>query len=546
MRPRYLLLLVARLVLLPHSGSAEETCACSKQGAVRLPRRLLAILVLGWLFLSVTDSFAAGADTAAAEQLIRIHMKMGIVVTRIQAWLAAGGTPQQVEAFGQDVAKFLTSGELAKAETSMDSLFNIVVGSTAPSESARITTLASQIVGLHSPIERWMAAGGDPEKVTLLWGKLGGALMAGSLDDIATRIDDIDALVATPALCDTTTTTTAPATTATLVGTMVSTFKNSAPGIFGFRELMNLVTGAGVNFFLFSGDWGNLEPSPGTFDFQGLVQPLTEMGARYPQFKGFGFTIRMLNAGRRSTPADLDALPFDNTTVLERFDALIDALAAEPLSAKLGFIIVGNEVDASLADPTDAAAFVTFYRRAVDRIHLKLPRVKVGTILTSGGAMRTATKLFADVSALSDFVAYTYYPIGGTATGTWVMRPVSEVKSDLDWLAALACGKPFAFTEIGYSFSAANNSSEPQQADFVREVFDDLDTYRTNGRLAFFQYHSLYDLPPDACDAYTIEDSAVAASICSFLRSGGLRSYDTGLPRAAWDAFVAGIDQWTK
>ncbi|PYM12632.1 MAG: hypothetical protein DMD81_23455 [Candidatus Rokuibacteriota bacterium] len=396
---------------------------------MRLPRRLLAILVLGWLFLSVTDSFAAGADTAAAEQLIRIHMKMGIVVTRIQAWLAAGGTPQQVEAFGQDVAKFLTSGELAKAETSMDSLFNIVVGSTAPSESARITTLASQIVGLHSPIERWMAAGGDPEKVTLLWGKLGGALMAGSLDDIATRIDDIDALVATPALCDTTTTTTAPATTATLIGTMVSTFKNSAPGIFGFRELMNLVTGAGVNFFLFSGDWGNLEPSPGTFDFQGLVQPLTEMGARYPQFKGFGFTIKMLNAGRRSTPADLDALPFDNTTVLERFDALIDALAAEPLSAKLGFIIVGNEVDASLADPTDAAAFVTFYRRAVDRIHLKLPRVKVGTILTSGGAMRTATKLFADVSALSDFVAYTYYPIGGTATGTWVMRPVSEVKS---------------------------------------------------------------------------------------------------------------------
>jgi len=60
--------------------------------------RLLIVLLLplGSLFLSLADSFAAGADTTAAEQVIRIQMKMGIVGTRVQAWLAAGGTPQQV------------------------------------------------------------------------------------------------------------------------------------------------------------------------------------------------------------------------------------------------------------------------------------------------------------------------------------------------------------------------------------------------------------------------------------------------------------------
>jgi hypothetical protein len=254
----------------------------------------------------------------------------------------------------------------------------------------------------------------------------------------------------------------------------------------------------------------------------------------------------VLNGSSRFAPPDLDDLPFDDPIVLERFDALIDALAAEPLSGKLGYILVGNEVDSMLTNPADALAFVTFYKRAVDRIHLKLPKVKVSTIVSAGGAMLRTTQLFAALSALSDFVTYTYYPITGSATGTWVMRPTSEVKADLDWLAALACDKPFAFTEIGYSASVEIGSSESQQADFVREVFADLDTYRRQGRLAFLHYQSLYDLPPDACDAYTIQDSAVADSICIFLRSLGLRSYDTDVPRQSWDAFVDAIDQWTR
>src|SRR5262249_32046052 len=135
-----------------------------------------------------------------------------------------------------------------------------------------------------------------------------------------------------------------------------------------------------------------------------------------------------------------------------------------------------------------------------------------------------------------------------TATGTWVVRPTNEVKSDLDWLAALACDKPFAFTEIGYSSSIDVGSSESQQADFVRKVFADLDTYRQQGRLAFLYYQSPYRLPPDACPLaqYTIQDGAVANSICTYLRSLGLRSYDTDAPRQAWDAFVEGIYQWTR
>jgi hypothetical protein len=517
---------------------------------MRLCYRSFLVALLGSLFLSLADSFAAGADTTAAEQVIRIQMKMGIVGTRVQAWLAAGGTPQQVEALSQGVGTYLTAGELAKAETSMDSLFNIIVGATASSEAAKIAALATLIVGLHSPIERWMAAGGDLDKVAPLWATLGGSLMLGSLTDVETQVDRIEAFVAIPAHCGTTTGGPSPPATTqspTLIGTLVSTHKNTTPGPVGFHALMDLVTGGGVNFFLLGHNWADLEPSPGTFNFGGsLVQPLTDMLARYPQFAGFGFVINVLNVSSRLTPADLNNLPFDNPAVLSRFDALIDALAAQPLSAKLGYILVGNEVDSMLTDPAGAAAFVTFYERAVNRIHLKLPQVKVSTIVSAGGATGRTPKLFADLSALSDFVTYTYYPTAGTATGTWVMRPPSEVKSDLDWLAALACDKPFAFTEIGYASSIDIGSSESQQADFVREVFADLDTYRQQGRLAFVHYQSLYDLPPEVCDAYTIPDSAVADSVCTFLRSLGLRSYDTDVPRQAWDAFVEAIDQWTR
>ena len=65
--------------------------SCNK-GPVAHCRLLIALcFLLGSLCLSVADSFAAGADTTAAEQLIRIYMKMGIVGTRVQAWLAASG-----------------------------------------------------------------------------------------------------------------------------------------------------------------------------------------------------------------------------------------------------------------------------------------------------------------------------------------------------------------------------------------------------------------------------------------------------------------------
>jgi hypothetical protein len=506
------------------------------------------VALLGSLFLSLGDSFAAGADTAAAEQVIRIQMKMGIVGARVQAWLAAGGTPQQVEALSQSVGTYLNSGQLANAEAAMDSLFNIIVGASAPSEAAEIAADATRIVGLHPLIERWAAAGGDLNQVMPLWAALSGSLFSGSLTDVETQIDRIEAFVAIPALCGTMSppppsTTQSP----TLIGTLVTTNKNTTPGPDGFHYLMDLVTSAGVNLYLLGGNWAHLEPSPGTFDFGGsLVQPLNDITARYPQFAGFGFIINVLNGGSRLMPADLLALPFDDPGVLARFDALIDALAAQPASAKLGFILVGNELDSMLTDPAAVAAFVTFYQRAVTRIHLKLPNVKVSAIISAGGATGRTPKLFADVSAVSDFVTYTYYPTAGSTTGTWVMRPPSEVKPDLDWLAALACGKPFAFTEIGYASSVDNGSSESQQADFVRTVFADLDTYRQQGRLAFLQYQSLYDLPPDACNAYTIQNNAVADSICTFLRSLGLRSWDTDIPRQAWDAFVAGIGQWSR
>ena len=111
----------------------------------------------------------------------------------------------------------------------------------------------------------------------------------------------------------------------------------------------------------------------------------------------------------------------------------------------------------------------------------------------------------------------------------------------MDWLGKLACGKPFAFTEIGYSADPSNNSTEDAQATFVDTMFSVLQPYRDEGQISFILYHALYDYPPSACapfDAYP--------TICSFLESLGLRKYTTGAPRKAWDSFVRGVDAWTK
>ncbi len=319
--------------------------------------------------------------------------------------------------------------------------------------------------------------------------------------------------------------------------------QNSAPGLKGYTDAMEVITSNGMDLFGVANDWKDLEPSAGKFNLQGpLKNPLTLLVPRYPQIEGVIYVLKMIDTNRRTMPADIKDRPFDDPGVLSRFDALIDAIVAEPSGRRITHLLLGNEVDSYLSQhPQEIQAFATFYQRAVDRIHRKMPGVKVSTIVSFDGL----DHLFDRLAPISDFITYTYYPITQQSASTrWQMRPVSDIEADVDHMARRAGNKPFAFTEIGYSASPLNGSSEAQQAAFVREMFRVLDPYRRKGRLAFLLYHALYDYPTGACVPYAGVQGIHPETICGFMENLGLRRYETGKPRTAWNAFVQGAQGW--
>lgn len=341
----------------------------------------------------------------------------------------------------------------------------------------------------------------------------------------------------------------------TLISPGISHPKNAAEGLKKFTDQMDILTENGMNLFGFSANWKDLELSPYEFDLQANpINPLTLLIPKYPQVKGVVFVLKMIDTNWKPMPKDLETKSFDDPEVLRRFDALIDAIAVEPSTKRITHILLGNELDGYLGQhPEETEAFEVFYNRALLRIHQKLPGVKVGTIFTAGGILGNVNiaNFFNKINRYSDFIDYTYYPVHelkrGNISVDWQMMPVSEIENNLTDLAKHAGNKPFAFTEIGYSSSPINNSSEEKQAKFVQEMFRILSPYQKKGQIDFILYSFMYDAPPNFTEPYAREQGFKASKeFHAFMDNIGLRSYETGKPRKAWKAFVEGVKEWDK
>jgi hypothetical protein len=329
-----------------------------------------------------------------------------------------------------------------------------------------------------------------------------------------------------------------------LVGLSLLLKQNSPQGLQGFLESINDVTSKGVNLFGMSPEWPELEPSPNTFSFQDqIVNPLTLTDPDKTKFTSYILVLKMIDSKRKTLPADLSSLPFDNPSTINRFKNLIDNLSNLTSIKRVSHILIGNEVDGYLSsNPTELNAFSTFYQQAINEIHLKMPFVKAGTILTFSSVVNSPA-IFDALAPASDFIGYTYYPTND-ASPNWQMRPPSDVIADISFMAQKAGNKPFAFTEIGYPSSSENLSSEILQKQFVENMFDALHPYKENGQLEFIFYHGLYDYPTGFCSRYAQSQNIDSTYLCGFMNNLGLKNYVTGVPKQSWNMFVNKLTTW--
>lgn len=323
----------------------------------------------------------------------------------------------------------------------------------------------------------------------------------------------------------------------------------SNPKGFNIIQAQEFLTKNGANLFAYAQNWSDIEPSSGSYDLPNTISnPLTMLVPKY-SFKGVVLVIKMIDTNARTMPGDLQNKSFDDPQVQQRFLAMLHAVAGAPGADRLTYILLGNEVDAYFtAHPGELPAFMTLLKEGIDALHRDLPGVQVGTITTFDALNHTS--LFQTLTQYSDFVDYTYYPINGLSGGNvakgWQMRPLKDIPADLNAMAKGAGSKPFAFTEIGYSASPLNNSSEDAQASFVKTVFDTLAPYHDQGRIAFISWSGFADYPPEFCQGYAKAQSiSGSAEFCAFLGNIGLRTYTDNQPRKAWDVFVKEISAWT-
>ena len=308
----------------------------------------------------------------------------------------------------------------------------------------------------------------------------------------------------------------------------------STAGMQDYLKAVQLAHGAGVDGNAFTEKWSVLEPAPGSFRIDDFANGMNFFEDTYKDTVLLG--IQVLNTNVKETPADLQKVAFDDPQMLQRFDALIDALLAK-ITHKPRYLSIGNEVDAYLDNhPQEWAAYKTFYDGAVAHVHQVAPEIQVGVTVTYSGLFNHTDEV-QKLNEHSDVAIVTYYPL----KANFIVEPADAPPTDFPKMIMLANGLPVVLQEVGYPSAALLNSSEADQAQFVTNVFV---AWKSAGdQIPFLDFFLLHDLTDDFCSTlesyYGIKFPNFHAYLCTL----GLRHVD-GTPKQAWQAFVDEIMKW--
>lgn len=330
-----------------------------------------------------------------------------------------------------------------------------------------------------------------------------------------------------------------------LIGISLQQYKNSSLGLDGYIEGLDYAVQNGINLFGMSPEWNVLEPNPNTYSLKdNLTNPLNLLDPDETKLNSYILVLKMIDTNIKSVPNDLVNVDFDSPDMITRFSLLLDKIFTEvPSIKRVSHVLIGNEIDGYLnTNPDQIQRFKTFYSAAIQNIHELNPKVKVGTIITFSAAKNNPV-LFNTYRSMGDFICYTYYPTNEENSIPWQMRPPNQVQDDIDWMVQNADGKPIAFTEIGYTSSEDNSSSEIQQAEFVQVMFSSLKPYIDNKKIEFVYYHGMYDYPLGFCNQYAQQQGVDSTYLCGFMNGLGLHNWETGEPKIAWNIFVSELKE---
>jgi hypothetical protein len=288
-----------------------------------------------------------------------------------------------------------------------------------------------------------------------------------------------------------------------------------------------------VNILLIWGDGGltNLPAAPLTTDAAGTMFDFALLdiaNSYYPAYNmKVSLTIAALDTVHKFVPVDFINTPFDDATMIARFNLLLDNLFLHIPNLELLSLQIGNEVDAPLGTNATAwAQYRTFFEATAAHARTLRPGLPVSVTttlrgITSPGKQALAQSLYTN----ADTVSVTYYPMGPT----FQMDSPSVVTSDFAALAALyPPPRPIFLQEAGYSSGSTYVAGSTElQRQFVSQVFGAWDVYAAN--IWVVSFLNLTEWSTATVDGFGTQYGICPGSVCNefkeFLQTLGLRTY---------------------
>jgi hypothetical protein len=256
----------------------------------------------------------------------------------------------------------------------------------------------------------------------------------------------------------------------------------------------------GLRGFTLYVDWPTLEPSAGDYRFETLFEELDRLDSL--GLRTF-VNITVGDIGEYVVPAEYsdsngglaDGVRLDDPELVNRFGAMVAALAPELLVRGVFALGLGNEIDDRLdGDHPDErepyAAFVAGVNADLENI---APPLAVGVTLTARPHLTGSPTLLAMREA-ADFVAVNYAPI---ASDFFVLPPAA-ITSDFERVLASFGSGPVVIQELTCPSAVSMNASDAWQAACFEILFDVL---LADPRVRFASVFSLEDFSGELCEA---------------------------------------------
>jgi hypothetical protein len=293
--------------------------------------------------------------------------------------------------------------------------------------------------------------------------------------------------------------------------------------------------------------WSGLEPDAGEFDHDFIVSRLDIANIFFPLYDTqVEMQVAVTNIAIKEVPADLDAIPFDDPLMIERFKIALDTIFLHIPDIELAALNIGNESDILFGtDESNYTAFKTFldsivpYAKAT-YFDLYGKDLKVGTTLTMSGLISEDKADYCQIlNEGLDIVTVTYYPLMPDFT----MESPAVVESHFDALVDMypSVDQPIYFAECGYASSEICNSSEALQAEFFSEVFAAWDKHYNNIKyLTVFKSTDWSTEDIEFFEEYLGIDDPI---FLEYLRTLGVRTWDgDGTNKLAYEFILCELE----